>query len=363
MPSTFVDRALAAYTAMRESMAIADGRGLYHLTADATSPVAYLWEFSRALLGTLCLAGIRGDLSSYTAAARERLRALDHYWTGSAYASAVFPPGGDLYHDDNAWVALAQLLAYRMGLSRDLSRVKRVWTFAKRGWDRSRSDPYPGGVFWVQQGMGYGLSNHDRGAGATAGSAEIGFHLWELTGSSFKEATTMVDWVAQYLDQSGSGGGPFLNVVRRDGTIDTNVWSYNQGVVLGCRVLQYRLTGDLSFLRSAEAIARQTLSTFGTFENHPPSFNAMCFQNLLMLHAATSDRTLRSNVQQAMRTYADWAWNPATGARDERTNLFHFDDAGHPALATQPARVQDQGAMTQLFALLAWDPADYHHLT
>jgi hypothetical protein len=29
----------------------------------------------------------------------------------------------------------------------------------------------------------------------------------------------------------------------------------------------------------------------------------------------------------------------------------------------QPAQLQDQAAMTQLYALLSWDPADYHKLT
>jgi hypothetical protein len=248
-----------------------------------------------------------------------------------------------------------------------------LFAFAQGGWDRVRSDPDPGGIFWVQQGRGYGLSNHDRGAGASAGSAEIGFHLHELTGSSSYDgngtvsatvpnqqigALNMVNWVAKYLDQSRTGGGPFLNVVRRDGSIDTNIWSYNQGVMLGARVLQYRLTRKQEYLQAAQNIARQTLATFGDFRNHPPSFNAMCFQNMLMLHAASADLELKAQMLAAMRAYGDWAW---ASARDG-AGLFHFDDGGRPALEL-PAKVQDQGAMTQLYALLAWDPASYDKLT
>ena len=66
---------------------------------------------------------------------------------------------------------------------------------------------------------------------------------------------------------------------------------------------------------------------------------------------------------QAMQAYADWCWDPVTGARDVRTDLFSFTDAGRPAVGRRPATLQDQGALTQLYALLAWNPADYAKLT
>jgi hypothetical protein len=314
-------------------------------------------------VGTLCLAGVPGNLAAYRGAVQDRLRGLARYWTGSAYASAVMPGGGDIYYDDNAWVGLALVLQYRLGLSDTLDRARQLFGFAQTGWDRRGSDPAPGGVFWVQQGWGLGLTNHDRGAGATAGSAELGFHVQELTGSGAPGATDMVDWVTSSLGGSGSGSGPFLNVVRRDGSIDTNVWSYNQGVMIGARVLQYRLTGSVLYLDAAVGIARQTLHTFGDFRNHPPSFNAMCFQNLLGLCGASGDTALSAEVLTAMRGYADWVWDLASGARDGLTGLFCFDDGGRPALGSQEARLQDQGAMTQLYALLAWAASDYGKLT
>jgi hypothetical protein len=231
-------------------------------------------------------------------------------------------------------------------------------------------------VFWVQQRTGVGLSNHDRGTGATAGYAELGFHLHELTGNVAFDgdgepvarpralgATNMVNWVARHVDQSRSGVGPFWNVARPDGALDRNVWSYNQGVMIGARVLQFRLTRDAAFLALAENIARQTLATFGDFTDHPPSFNAMCFQNMLMLCAESADSELTTSIREVMQRYANWTWDPATGARDSSTNLFYFSDGGHPARGRQPARVQDQGSMVQLYALLEWAPADYGKLT
>jgi hypothetical protein len=366
---TWAERAAAIYEAMQRAFYVPDRRGLYRETAARDSAVAYVWPFSRALLATLCLAGIGGLEATYRAAVYDRLRGLERYWTGSAYASAVVPPGGDVYYDDNVWIALALILCYRLGLTAELDRAQRLFSFGWAGWHRDAREPHPGGVFWVQQGVGYGLSNHDRGAGATAANAELGLHLRELIGPAVDghdAATTMLDWVSRHLDASGNGSGPFLNAVRRDGSIDTNVWSYNQGVMLGARVLQYRVTGDVGSVRLAEAIARQTLSTFGAFKsgNHPPTFNAMCFQNMLMLHPVSHDRGLAGEMLAAMQGYAEWTWDAASGARDPSTNLFFFDDAGRPArFQDQPARLQDQGAMTQLYALLAWDPADYARLT
>ena len=387
LQQTNADRAVAAYTAMQQSMYVANGNSLYTETAPATgNTYSYLWPFSRALIGTLTLAGVPAALvggASYQPAVQDRLAGLAKYWDASAavpaYDSYVVGPlgnGGDKYYDDNAWVSLALIQQYRMGLTPSLSRPQQLFKFAQAGWDSVARDPDPGGVFWVQQGVGFGLSNHDRGAGASAGSAELGFHLHELTGSSQYDgdgqvaarprsvgALNMVNWVSKYLDSSRTGVGPFLNVVRRDGSIDTNVWSYNQGVMIGARVLQYRLTGQPSMLSLAEGSARQALATFGDFTGQPPSFNAMCFQNMLMLYAATADTTLKANLLQAMQHYADWTWDPLTGARDATTNLFYFTDAGQPARGTQPARLQDQGAMVQLYSLLAWNAADYGKLT
>jgi hypothetical protein len=380
---THADRAVAAYSAMQRSMYAGDGSSLYRETAPAIgNPYSYVWPFSRALLGTLALAGIPASLigsAGFQAAVQDRLAGLARYWDERAYASYVVAPfggGGDRYSDDNAWVGLALVQAYRMGLSDSLANAEKLFAHALSVWDSHPGDPSAGGLFWVEQGIGAGQSNHDRGAGASVGSAELGFHLHELTGSSRYDgdgqvtarpgslgASNMLDWVSRYLDSSNAGSGPFLNVVRNDGSIDTNVWSYNQGVMIGARVLQYRLSGNAAALQQGEAIARQALATFGDFTGQPPSFNAMCFQNMLMLHAASSDAALKARMLQVMAEYADWTWDPNNGARDATTNLFYFTDAGRPNRGRQEARLQDQGAMVQLYALLAWPPADYVRLT
>lgn len=384
---TYAQRAVAAYDAMQRYLYLGDRRSLYRETypSPGGNPYSYVWPFSRALIGTLSLAGVPSSLGGghgYHGAVADRLRGLAAYWDSAghppAYDSYVVPPlagGGDTYHDDNAWIALALIQLERMGLAASLDRAEQLFAFARSGWDSGPAEPFPGGVFWVQQAAGQGLTNHDRGTGATAGSAELGFHLRELTGAAAYAgdgtveaapralgATNMFNWVNAFLDSRRAGTGLYWNAVRRDGSIDTNVWSYNQGVMIGANVLQYRLTGNGELLEQAEGIATETLRHFGDFTGHPPSFNAMCCQDLLRLHAVTADRGLKTSMLSAMRGYADWAWHNRE-ARDPKTNLFYFTDGGQPALSSgQPARLQDQGAMVQLYALLAWDTADYAKL-
>lgn len=354
---------------MQQYFRVRDGTGLYRQTYPwvGGTAYAYLWEFSRALVGTLALAGVPPNLvrwTNYAPAVHTGFVALERYWDARASPPAydsyvVAHGGGDKYHDDNAWVALALVQQYRMGLSASLERAQQLLDFAESGWDSGISNATPGGVFWVKQGEGIGRTNHDRGAGATAGAGELGLHLQALNGSAPAEtAERMVSWVEKYL----SNDDLYYNLLREDGSIDTNLWSYNQGVMIGANVLRFQLTGDASYLQQAMHTATKALSAFGNFQGQPPSFNAMLFQNMLQLypHAAVS---LQHRMLDALQAYADWTWN-TPAARDADTNLFYFNDAGRPVGGRrQPAQLRDQGAMTQIYALLAWPSDRYEMLT
>jgi glycosyl hydrolase family 76 len=386
---TNATRAVAAYNAMQQYFYVNDGTSLYIESYPLTgsNKYSFLWPFTRALVGTLALAGVPTSLAgstSYISAVQDRFTGLGQYWDGAANPPAydsyvVSQGGGDKYHDDNAWVSLAFIEQYRMGLPvasgepAPLNRAEQLFTFAKAGWDANPGDRDAGGIFWVQQGTGAGLTNHDRGTGATGGGAELGFHLHLLTGMSNYDgdgtvaarpkslgATNMMNWVSKYL-QSSTVTGLYNNSLNDRG-IDTNVWSYNQGVMLGANLLRYELTNSSTYLNNAVAIADKALSYYGNFEGQPPSFNAMLFQNMLALYQYAGS-TLQSSMQSAMQSYCDWAWNNSS-ARDPNTNLFYFNDAGQPVLGTgQAAQLRDQGAMTQLYALLAWNSTEYSRLT
>jgi Glycosyl hydrolase family 76 len=371
MQDVYAARAARAYIAMRRRFHMRSG--LYRRDEGLHLPgaPAHLWPFSRAFFATLDVSGIPGELLGEIdadAAIAGELKALEHYWDTirdpPAYSSDVRASrvGGDRYYDDNAWVGLAlvQLERMRPG-SGHLERAEDVFRFAVSGWDR-RDAPHPGGVFWVEQGVGLGTRNHDRNTVSTAPNAELGLHLAELRGSRVEAsgdigAKEMYEWVVATLDASRGGESPgtglFWDKLRGDGTLDNAIWSYNQGSMVGLNVLLARQAdGDQAeYLARAEAIARKALRHYaGEYERQPAAFNAIFFRNLLLLHAATDDAELSSEITGAIRAYVDRAWEE----RRDRRDLFSLPKGGVTLL--------NQSAMVQLLALLAWDPDAYRLL-
>jgi hypothetical protein len=321
---------------------------------------AQLWPFSRALMATLDVAGMAGEAAVGLEPQQriaEHLEVLERYWDPAgpkpAYCSAITGARrrGDRYYDDNAWIGLALVQLERLRpRSGWLGRAGQLYEFAASGWDAAS-----GGVFWVEQGRGTGVRNHDRNTVSNAPNAELGLHLAELGQPPQADVTPedMYDWVSRTLDSGRDanppGTGLFWDKVRGDGTVDRATWSYNQGSMIGASVLLARRhpAERATYLARAEAVAREALRAYaGTYERQPASFNAIFFRNLLLLHAASKDDQLREEIIGAMRAFADAAWSEA---RDRR-HLFHL--RGRPTLL-------DQSAMVQVLALLAWEPAAY----
>ncbi len=380
----YAARAARAYAAMRKRFRIRGGGyrrdGLLHRPGTS----AHLWPFSRAMFATLDLAGIPSGLRNAEFDADEAIASdlalLERYWDTRepvpSYSSDIVSRwrgrwagpvvGGDRYYDDNAWVGLAlvQLARLRPGTAR-LDRAAEVFAFAVSGWDTNPDAPSPGGVFWVEQVRGLGLRNHDRNAVSTAPNAQLGLHLAEF-GAGEKAGVgwsvspeEMVAWVNRALDAGRDGPAPatglFFDKLRGDGTLDDTIWSYNQGSMIGANVLLARRAGGEDralFLARAEAIARKALNHYAGagYERQGPAFNAIFFRNLLLLHAASGDEALRATIIAAMHTYADHAW----AQRRDRRDLFRFARSGVTLL--------DQSSITQILALLAWDPETYWKL-
>jgi len=370
MRDVYAARAARAYAAMLRRFRRRSGVYRRDSRFHATGTAAHLWPFSRAIVATLDLAGIGQGLVpdvDLTAAITDRVQALDRYWDPDrhppAYSSDLRGSrlGGDRYYDDNAWVGLAlvQLERIRPG-SGHLQRAEELFRFALSGWSGSAT-PNPGGVFWVEQGRGAGVANHDRNLVSTAPNAELGLHIAELTGESSVEKAVgppeMYDWVLATLDASkgttAPGTGLFWDKLRGDGTTDHATWSYNQGSMVGLNVLLARrpVGGDPVYLRRAEEIARKALHEFaGAYDRQPAAFHAIFFRNLLLLHSATRDAELRGAIIEALRGYVDHAWNE----RRDRRDRFHLSHGGVTLL--------NQSALVQLLALLAWHPDDYRVL-
>ena len=348
-------QAVASYQALQRYLAVRDGSGLYrerYPVAAGDNPYSYEWPFSQVHAATLDLTGMPGRLGAgFRPDLEARAVGQERYWstrgtTGvPGYASYPEEPygwGGDFFYDDNEWVGLLDVQRYLMsGDLVALARAEQLFTLVQSGWDTDRSHAAPGGVFWTQATW-----SADRNTVSNMPGAELGLRLYQITGqrSYLDWALRMYDWTNRYLL---SPDGLYWDHLDLSGTVEKTYWSYNQGVPVGVNVLLYQITHDRTYLRRATNIGRAAYDYFvtaGRLSAQPPYFNSIFFKNLLLLEAVTGAHTYRD----AMARYAAAVWQQN---RDPDTGLFHFG-AG-------PTESLQQAAMIQIYAVLAWNPANY----
>ncbi|GAA1912174.1 glycoside hydrolase family 76 protein [Streptantibioticus ferralitis] len=353
-------RAIAAYQALQKYLAVNDGSGLYHErypVVAGDNAYSYEWPFSQAHAATLDLTGLPGEQGdAYLPDLARRSVGQERYWKASGgttgvpgYASYPEPPygsGGDFFYDDNEWVGLLDIQQYLMRGDRAvLARAEQIFQLVVSGWDSDPSHADPGGVFWTQATW-----SQDRNTVSDMPGAELGLRLHQITGQQtyLTWARRMYDWTNRYLL---SPDGLYWDHVNLTGTVETTIWSYNQGVPVGVNVLLYEITGDQEYLDRARRIAAAAHAHFvtgGRLLGQPPYFNSIYFKNLLLLEAVTGGRTYR----EAMAEYADTVWERY---RDPGTGLFRFDTGGQ-------TETLQQAAMVQIYAVLGWDPDDHRLL-
>lgn len=300
-------KAYASYDELQANLYV-PSQSLYQgLPSNACDPYSCLWPFTNATAGTVFLYGVTGG-QQFGGDVSARFGGLGHYAnsaevspTGSpqppAYESAVAPPlgpGGATYYDDNAWVGLDLVHAYLLTSNQsDLALAQNEFNFIVAGWDTSTTDTCRGGVFWED------IAGSQRNVTANGASAELGLELDNLSGntSDLAWATRMYQWAVSCLRTTG---GLYNDHINADGSINSTIWSYNQGVMVGAGVLLYKMTGASTYLSQAEQTASAAVLYFGTgstLVNQGPAFNAIYFRNLLFLNSVAPDDGYASEAQ------------------------------------------------------------------
>ena len=342
----FVDLLMgfAAYGALQKNLYLPSVSLYQGLPSNSCGPYSCLWPFTNATAGTDFLSGAPGGWP-LRADVDARVDGLGHYANGAevsptgspqppAYESAAAPPlgpGGATYYDDNAWVGLDLVHTYLLtSNASDLALAQNEFNFAVAGWDVSSTGACAGGVFWED------VANSQRNVTANGASAELGLELDQLTGntSDLSWATRMYQWAVTCLRTPGH---LYHDHVNADGSINSTIWSYNQGVMVGAGVLLYELTGTSTYLSQAEQTASAALAYFGTgptLVNQGPAFNAIYFRNLLFLNSVSPDDGYASEAQ----SYGSSLWTQ----RQASTGLI---DPQYGVNGTAP--------MIEIYALLA----------
>lgn len=348
-------RALLTYQALQQNL-YQPQYDLYDCDSTCTSTdlVGSTWPFANAFSATDYVAALGGADRAVAADIPARQRGLAAYYnddeTGPegqaqppAYESEALPPlgpSGATFYDDNAWVALAEMYAYsETHDAADLHIAENIFRFVKAGWDTSTTDTCPGGVFWED------VADSPRNAVSNAPNAEVGLLIYQVTkqASYLRWAMKMYDWTRSCLENPD---GLYNDHINPDGTINTALWSYNQGTMIGAGALLYKVTGDKAYLQQAEQTASASVSYYGTdneLYHQPDVFNVIMFRNMFYLAQITGTQAYR----QMAASYAQTAW---TQDRQPDGLISDPDPSGGEAPVNQTA------PMAELYALLAGAP-------
>jgi hypothetical protein len=339
-------QAVQTYNALQHNYYVAS-KSLYSGTpTNSCSTYSCLWPFTNATAGTAFLAATPGE-SRFLAGVTARGVGLGHYADSTevspsgtpqppAYQSAVAPPlgpGGATYYDDNAWVGLDLVHAYEVTSDATyLTLAQDEFNYVVTGWDTNGTDGCPGGIYWED------VAGSQRNATANGANAELGAELDLLTHNTtdLTWAEYMYAWAVKCL---GTSSGLYEDHVEPNGTVDSTIWSYNQGVMVGAGVLLNEATGTASFLTQAEQTASAAVAYFGTgsvLVNQGTAFNAIYFRDLFLLNQVAPDSAYAAEATSFGATM--WSQRQSTG-------LFN------PQYG-----VNGTAPMVELYALLAGSP-------
>ncbi|MEU9362190.1 glycoside hydrolase family 76 protein [Streptomyces sp. NPDC048301] len=357
-PSTWTHRAEVTYGALQQHLY--QGPGAHGLYLEKTplkegeNPHSYLWPLREAAAATVDMSELPGVGSRYERDAAERFTTLRLYFDPrdgrpgyDSYLPAPLGQGGDVFYDDNAVVGLSFLDQYRAtGEKAYLERARETYEVVSRGWDDDPAKPCPGGMHWVDS-----PGNTMRAANVTGLAAQLAaeIHTIDHDAGTLASAKRWYEWNWSCLRRSP---GLYENSRDDDGTVNTALWSYNSGAMIGTATTLYRATGDRAYLDRAVEDARGSLAYWtqdDRLHDQPAIFNAFYFDNLRILDEVRPDPAYRATAA----SYAERTWKEN---RTESDGLFRFQPSGGGDHAPQAqAETLEQSAMVQIFAGLASD--------
>ena len=243
----------------------------YYPNKEDEVSTAYLWSYFGALgmmyqMSRLFPADINvreeykamlNNLAYYKNANSNDLMAKYNSGRGTSLNNGV----GDIFFDDNIWVARNMLFAYEVFGDADyLTEAIKVTNFIYTGWNEEI-----GGLAWNENGLGTNATPQEleRGLSANACSIIVNAELYQLT-----QDENYLNWAVKFYDfckqMQNSDTGIYYNgihtVVKPDGTringsVNKDLYAYNTGSMILADLLLYDITGEEDYYTDAKKAA------------------------------------------------------------------------------------------------------------
>jgi hypothetical protein len=342
------------YDAMRKNFCDGDGHArnpkYYVESPDRSKGLASAWDMGEVLEADISKARLSG-VDANAADVQQDFRILGHYWDkrkNSHGFDSQYGPRGDKYYDDNTWIGIAFLDRYKQDKDEHkLQTAKEIFDFELKGANDAEKLAHPGGVLWGQE-----PNNLYRAAVSTAGAAQLGLELYQQTHDQkyLQFASKQFDWVN---DNLRAPDGLYYDGMDKDGTLHKEVYTYNQGLMLGDATMLFQATGDQKYLQQAQSIAKATLDKYAekidtangkadntsAFSKQLTFFNAVFFKNLMLLNSVAPD----SSYNQSLSDYS--------------TQLAKRIQSDSGLLKSEgKSTLLEQSSATQIFALAQENP-------
>jgi predicted alpha-1,6-mannanase (GH76 family) len=156
------------------------------------------------------------------------------------------------YYDDMQWMTISTLRAFNAtGDARYKTMADGLWTDVKGGWDNVSG----GGFYWRKD-------RENKNTPANAPACIFAARLYQVNRNpdDLAWATRTYNWLKTNMIQTNGDvlDGLYTNVTPF--RIDTRLFTYNYGTVIGSALELYKITGDISYQTDAIRVADAALA-------------------------------------------------------------------------------------------------------
>ena len=263
--------------------------------------------------------------------------ASERYWNPYLNGYAPYPDdryrGAEAWFDDNGWLGIAFVEAYRAtGERRYVRDAQRAFSFiAASGWDAAGG----GGMWWN--------TDHPYHSGeALAADSLLGMLLYGIDHQRFQldEARMFVDW--------GDSHDVGFRGLYMSGGPGSTVIDYIEAPLIYAQYLLCGATGDQSYCSHAAAQAQSMTKVYGVQYNFAPLYDSIFFEWMMAYGKAVGD----SHWLELAQANAAAATQHAADSR----GLWLDSWWGGPIRDSQtlPGMFRTMAGTTSLFAWLAY---------